>query len=242
MSVTASSIEKRIGGHTILKDVNVQIQAGTITVVTGPSGSGKTSLIRAVSLLDPPTSGDIQVDGKKYHFPSEGKLPPNPWPELTVVFQQLFLWPHLSLRENIELPLRKRADKETQMLVESLIDEFEMRDWVERHPNQVSNGQRQRAAIVRALCLRPSYILFDEITSALDVEQVNKVHNHLLKLKDRKIGILIVTHMLEFAERCADHVLFMDNGTIVESGGAEIIRHPKSTRMQQFLSVNHSGQ
>ena len=241
MPVIAYDIEKQIGSHTILKDVSVRVEKGRITVVAGPSGSGKTSLIRAMSLLDPPTKGEIQIDGTKYHFPADGTPMPKPWPKLTVVFQQLFLWPHLSLRGNIELPLRKSLDQPTREHVESLIDEFEMRDWVDRHPNEVSNGQRQRAAIVRALCLRPSYILFDEITSALDVEQINKVHNQMLELRERGIGILLVTHMLDFAVGCADHVVFMDDGKVVESGDATILKKPETKRLRQFLFGSNLG-
>ena len=139
------------------------------------------------------------------------------------------------------MPLRKSLDQSTREHVESLIDKFEMRNWVDRHPNEVSNGQRQRAAIVRALCLRPSYILFDEITSALDVEQINKVHHQMLELKERGIGILLVTHMLDFAVGCADHVVFMDGGKVVESGDATILKKPETKRLRQFLSGSHLG-
>ncbi len=237
MAFEAVGITKQIGAHKIVNGVDIEIAKGKVTVLIGPSGGGKSTLIRALAILDPPTSGTIFIDDQHYYFPAQSSNFRIPWPKLTVVFQQLFLWPHLTLRENIELPHKTPIDATVRGEIETVIDEFEMREWVNRFPNQVSNGQRQRAAIARAVCLSPSYILFDEITSALDVEQVGKVLNYLMTLKRKEIGILLVTHMLEFAKKCADKVLFMDAGRIVESGTPEVIVSPKTKRMQQFLSI-----
>lgn len=222
----------------VLRDVNIDVRPGHITALIGPSGAGKTTLIRALSFLDPPDQGEITLDGVSHKFPPTNHKHPSPWPFLTVVFQQLFLWPHLSLYRNITLPLiNKENDGRNHELLEELIDRFEMRGFVHRFPNQVSLGQRQRAALARALVLDPKYVLLDEITSALDVEQVAALLGYLQILRERNIGILLVTHLLNFARRAADQIVFLDNGQVIECGGPELLDTPKSERIKRFLST-----
>jgi ABC-type polar amino acid transport system ATPase subunit len=238
----ATKMTKKINGQQILAPCDITVERGEITTVIGPSGSGKSTLLRCLSFLDPPTSGQISINGDTYTFPLlKGEKSPTPWPEVSVVFQDLLLWPHMTLRENIVFPVRKTFDSQTEAYFEELIELFNMHEFVDRYSNEVSGGERQRAALVRALILRPKYLLLDEITSALDVEQVSIVLNCLQALKDKNIGILLVTHLLGFAHRAADHVIFIDNGTILESGGLELLNSPKNSRVRQFLSVIESA-
>jgi ABC-type polar amino acid transport system ATPase subunit len=222
----------------VMKNVDIDVRPGQITVLIGPSGAGKSTLIRALSFLDPPNEGEISLDGVVHRFPQENRIRFSPWPSLTVVFQQLFLWPHLSLLENITLPLINKTDRERgDKLLQELIERFEMREFIHRFPNQVSLGQRQRAALARALVLEPRYILLDEITSALDVEQVASLLGYLEILRERGIGVLLVTHLLNFARRAADQIVFLDHGRAIESGGPEMLDHPTSERLRKFLSA-----
>jgi len=235
--LAAINIEKTFDRFTALKGVSAQVEAGKITAVVGPSGAGKTTLVRAMALLDPPTLGSIVVDDRQYDFPrNPDQTLQYPWPRVTVVFQELFLWPHLTLRENILLPLRYRTDDRGIEYVEELVLSFGMREFVDRYPDQVSVGQRQRAAIVRALALRPAYVLLDEITSALDVEQIARVLDQLQVLRDSGIGVLIVTHLLSFARKAADRVVFLDGGFVLEAGGADVLLEPSHERVKKFLS------
>ena len=112
-----------------------------------------------------------------------------------------------------------------------------MAEYADRFPNEVSLGERQRTALARASALRPKYLLLDEVTSALDVEHVSAVLNHLKTIRDQGVGILLITHLIGFARRAADHVLFMDHGCILEDGPAEILSHPQTERLQEFLSL-----
>ncbi len=225
-------------GTPVLRGVDIDILPGRITALIGPSGGGKTTLLKAISFLDPPDEGQITLDGSIYQFPLASGVQVNPWPRLTVVFQQLFLWPHLSLYNNITLPLTLRErNPRSRELLEELVELFEMREFIHRYPNQVSLGQRQRAALARALVLDPKYVLLDEITSALDVEQITALLGYLQVLRSRKIGILVVTHLLNFARRAADKIVFMDNGQAIESGGPEILDDPKTPRLKRFLSI-----
>lgn len=240
--LSARKISKSLGKSKILSDVSLAIEPGQITTIIGPSGGGKSTLVRALSLLDPPDQGELVLEGKIHSFPSDTK-PANdpPWPELGVVFQQLFLWPHLTLRDNIMLPLTLNGNLHKSSLADELIDFFELSEAADRYPNETSVGQRQRVALIRAIVLEPRYLLLDEITSALDVEHVGKVLEQLRKLKSKGVGVLVVTHLLGFAANSADQVIFMDKGQIVESGRAEILTNPNSERLRKFLSLAASA-
>lgn len=220
----------------VLRGLDIAIKPGEITCVIGPSGCGKTTLLRALAMLDYPDRGTITFDDKSYHFPLPEKEIAPPWPQITAVFQSLFLWPHLTLRENVMLPARAR-NPQCETDIEDLIQLFDMAHFIDHFPNEASIGQRQRVALARALILNPRYILLDEITSALDVEQSAKILTKLVHLKERGIGIFLITHQLGFTRHAADQIIFLDDGKIAEQGGAEILKSPKTKRLQKFLSM-----
>lgn len=225
-------------GKPVFRDVNLTVNPGGVTVLIGPSGTGKTTLLRCLALLEPPQQGEIRIDEDVFSYPQPAAhtLPP-PYPKLTAVFQQLFLWPHLTLRENILMPVRRRKGAAMNGELDVLIEAFDMRGFIDHYPNEASLGQRQRVALARALMLEPRYLLLDEITSALDVEQIAKILSYLKSLRGKNIGIFIITHLLGFARHAADNVVFMADGTIVEHGGPEILKNPQTERLGQFLNV-----
>lgn len=236
--LSARKISRKSGNKQLLADVSLSVRPGEITALIGPSGAGKTTLLKTLSLIKLPDSGELSIDDLDYSFPlKKGQNVVPPWPKLTVVFQQLFLWPHLTLRKNITLPLEKRMDSNTSIYLEHLIDHFKMREFIDRHPNETSLGQRQRAALVRALVLSPKYILLDEITSSLDVEQVATILSELRLMREQGIGILLVTHLLHFAREAADSIVFIDSGKIIESGGKEVLIHPQEARVKSFIAM-----
>lgn len=229
--LSARNIHKTYDGRKILDGIDLNIKAGEITCVIGPSGTGKTTLLRVLCMLEQAEHGQIILDDEPMQFGQNA-----PWPKVTAVFQSLFLWPHLTLRENIMLPARNH-NPDANKDMEGLIRLFEMEQFIDKYPNQSSVGQRQRVALARALILNPKYVLLDEITSALDVEQTAKILNKLTHLKERGIGVFLITHSLGFAKEAADQVIFMDNGKIAEQGSATILESPKTERLAQFLSL-----
>jgi ABC-type polar amino acid transport system ATPase subunit len=240
--IVAKNINKAFDKRRTLIDFSASLAPGEITALIGPSGSGKSTFLRALSLLDPPDDGVITIDDVTHTFPLSSDIPfVSPWPNLTIVFQQLFLWPHLTVRENILLPLQRNGEKAMNGTLDELADLFNMREFLDRYPNQVSIGQRQRAALARALALKPKYLLLDEITSALDVEYVAVMLEHLKQLRDAGTGILLVTHFIEFAKAAADRVLFIAEGRLAEMGGPEILSNPKTDRLAKFLSIVHTA-
>lgn len=233
---------KTFNDQLVINDVSLEVEPGQICVIIGPSGSGKTTLLRVLSLLEDADSGTVEVDEWKCEYPVvRGRRPAPPWPLLTVVFQQLFLWPHLTLYQNITLPLMIQNKDTDNYKLNEFVRLFEMEKFISRYPNQASLGQRQRAAIVRALLLEPKYLLLDEITSSLDVEQVAIILQHLKELAERGIAILTVTHLLHFAQTAADRIIFMDSGKVIESGGREVLQSPSQERVKKFLSVIESA-
>jgi ABC-type polar amino acid transport system ATPase subunit len=234
--LSATNLTKIIDGREILKDVSLSLKSGEIVSVIGPSGSGKTTLLRAISLIDPPSSGELSIGENEYVFPSrEGGNIKLPYPNLTVVFQQLFIWPHVTIRENILLPLRGKVDVK---YFNEMIKLFQMDGFLDRYPNEVSIGQRQRAAIVRALLLKPKYLLLDEVTSALDIEQSYLILGHLKRIAEEGVGIIFVSHALHLMSKISDKVIFLDEGKIAEEGTGAILTDPKTERLKKFIGIS----
>jgi ABC-type polar amino acid transport system ATPase subunit len=219
--LTAEKIVKKRDDRYVLQDVSISVERGTIVSLIGPSGAGKTTLLNVLSAVDSADDGEVKMDGTRVVSPS---------PHVAMVFQQLFLWPHLTLRENISL-----GNRSTNAELEELISALEMHTFIDRYPNQTSLGQRQRAAFARAVALKPEYLLLDEITSALDIEQIERVAMLLEKLKQAGTGILAVSHLINFSKRISDQIVFMDAGVVIETGGKELISNPQHLRTQEFL-------
>jgi ABC-type polar amino acid transport system ATPase subunit len=133
------------------------------------------------------------------------------------------------------LPLKRKPGASDYL--DHLLSRFDMKSFIDRYPNQASLGQRQRAALVRAMALNPKYILLDEITSSLDVEQVALILSEIRDLAKGGVGILLITHLLHFAREAADSVVFLENGKTIESGGKEVLVKPREKRVQDFLAM-----
>lgn len=235
--IRAENISKSYGKVLVLNKISLELKKSEISVLFGPSGCGKTTLCRNLALLDYPDEGEIKIFDTNYSFPARKRYNHLPYPKINFVYQQLFLWPHLTNRENILLAI-ENITSEYEERLSFYTNFFGINEILNNYPNQSSLGEKQRVAITRALVLNPEFIFLDEITSAQDIVQTNKIIELLLMFKEKKgIGVLVVTHNLNVISKVADTVFFMQDGKLVEKGNKEIVYTPKSIELKNFLGI-----
>ncbi|MNO43674.1 Arginine transport ATP-binding protein ArtM [compost metagenome] len=241
--IEVRQLQKSFGSLDVLKKITFDVNPGEVVAVIGPSGSGKSTMLRSLVHLEEVTGGSIFIHGKplvengKYASTADIR-------EITatmgMVFQHFNLFPHLSVRGNLELAPRTLKRKNTQDIAaksKELLSKVGLADKADVYPSMLSGGQKQRVAIARALMLNPDILLFDEPTSALDPELTGEVLRVIRQLAEENMTMIIVTHEMSFARDVADRVFFMDNGEIAESGTPEqIFGSPKLERTRTFLN------
>lgn len=253
-------IQKSFGHTEILKDISFSLEKGQVVSIIGSSGSGKTTLLRCLNFLERPDTGIIRVNGESL-FDSD-----NPATQqeseirkkrlhFGLVFQSFNLFPQYTALENVmlaeELLAKEQPDyrarkaeihNEIKRQAESLLAQMGLSDRMGNYPHQLSGGQCQRVAIARALALQPDILCFDEPTSALDPELTGEVLKVIKELADQNTTMIIVTHEMAFARDVANHVIFMDDGHILEQGApAQVFENPREERTRQFLSRFNQG-
>jgi polar amino acid transport system ATP-binding protein len=246
--IDVSGLHKYFGEVRALNGVDLQVQAGEVVCLIGPSGSGKSTLLRSINYLEKPTRGDIRIDGELVGFVEEsgGGRKPMSGSNLArirsnvgMVFQLFYLWPHLSVLENVVLGLtevRKVALTPAAVRARQLLDTVGLSAKYDAFPEHLSGGQRQRVAIARALAMDPKVILFDEPTSALDPELVGEVLATMEQVAAEGLTMMVATHEMGFARRVAHRVIFMDQGQVIEQGTpTEIFDNPQQDRLKRFL-------
>ena len=235
--IRMTSVDKHFGELHVLRDINLEIEAGQVVVVLGPSGSGKSTLCRTINRLEPIDSGEIAIDGEL--LPAEGKALAGLRADVGMVFQSFNLFAHKTILENVTLaPMKVRGTKkaEADKAGLALLERVGIADQKDKYPAQLSGGQQQRVAIARALAMNPKVMLFDEPTSALDPEMVNEVLDVMTTLAKEGMTMLVVTHEMGFARRAANRVLFMADGEVVEDAAPEtFFTSPSTDRAKDFL-------
>ena len=237
---------KSYGDKTVLKGVDLTVEAGTVTVILGPSGSGKSTLLRAINHLEQLDEGYVSLNGELIGVRVQGdrlkerreKDILRQRAKIGFVFQNFNLFPHLTVLENVsEAPISQGVKpKDAREHARSLLARVGLADKEAAYPRQLSGGQQQRVAIARSLALEPEVILFDEPTSALDPELVGEVLQVIRTLAGSGKTLIVVTHEIGFAREVADQVVFVDGGLIVEQGSpAEVLSAPRHQRTRDFL-------
>jgi len=236
--VEINNLNKWFGNLQALKNVNLTVDQGKVMVIIGPSGSGKSTLLRCINFLETPTDGEVRFNGNL--MVENDKNLNIHRAEIGMVFQSFNLYAHLSILDNITLAQRvvKKIDKKiAEEVAMEQLEKVGIAEKANKMPLQISGGQQQRAAIARALAMRPQLMLFDEPTSALDPEMIKEVLDVMMLLVDEGITMIIVTHEMGFARAAADEVVFMDYGQIIERNTPEgLFNNPKSERTKLFLS------
>ncbi|MCZ7593386.1 MAG: amino acid ABC transporter ATP-binding protein [Kiritimatiellae bacterium] len=236
MKLEINQLSKTFGAQRVLCDVGIAIEGHAIVLI-GPSGGGKSTLLRVIAGLEYPDSGDVRLDGESLRFDEQSLRIHRR--RVGVVFQSANLFPHLSALANITLPLTRvfgQSNEEARETAMQLLRRFELGDHAGKRPAQLSGGQRQRVAIVRAVAIRPKFLLFDEPTSALDPEMTSEVLDMISELRAEGRDLLLVTHHLAFARKVADQIAFLASGQILDHApNAEFFTSPRAPAVQQFL-------
>jgi len=233
-----SNVNKWFGDLHVLKDIDLEVEAGEVVVVCGPSGSGKSTLIRCINRLEPIQQGELVVDNMKVHEKKTSMTRIRA--EIGFVFQQFNLYPHMTALGNVTIApikVRKMKKREAEKLGREILTRVGLGNKADAYPAQLSGGQQQRVAIARGLCMRPKIMLFDEPTSALDPEMINEVLDVMRDLAKEGMTMMVVTHEMGFAREVANRVVFMDEGQIIETAPPnDFFKNPRTERAKLFLS------
>jgi polar amino acid transport system ATP-binding protein len=231
----------------VLKNVSLTVEQKEVVCIIGPSGAGKSTFLRSLNHLEKIDSGRIYIEDKMLFDCVQGidtlKLPHHEQMkvllEVGMVFQSFNLFPHKTAIENLILApmhVRHLSEEEARERAKVLLDRVGLADKTDAYPSQLSGGQQQRVAIARALAMEPKIMLFDEPTSALDPELVGEVLTVMKSLAQGGMTMMVVTHEMNFARDVADKVIFMFEGSILETGHPQdMFTNPENERTRQFL-------
>ncbi|MDU4286899.1 amino acid ABC transporter ATP-binding protein [Actinomyces sp. HMSC065F11] len=249
--IEIKDVHKFFGDLHVLKGVDMTVDKGEVCVLLGPSGSGKSTLLRCINGLEKISAGRVYLEGELMgmrEVERRGKIELHELRDKQVtaqrsrigmVFQRFNLFPHMTALENVmEGPVQVQRVPKDQAKAEALelLTRVGLADRTDHYPAELSGGQQQRVAIARALAMKPELMLFDEPTSALDPELVGEVLEVMKDLAKDGMTMVVVTHEIGFAKEVADHLVFMDDGKIVEEGDARtIIENPQHPRAQEFF-------
>ena len=239
--IEIENVRKSFGSMEVLKGINLTVSKGEVLTVIGGSGSGKSTLLTCINGLEPIDSGKITVDGTEVHAKSTdlNKLRQ----KIGIVFQQWNAFPHLTVLENVMLEPRKvlgQSKAEAEAMAVKQLSHVGLGDKLAVYPTRLSGGQQQRMAIARALAMSPNYMLFDEVTSALDPQLVGEVLDTLRLLASEGMTMICVTHEMKFAREVSDRVAFFHKGVMAEiAPPAELFVNPKDPNLQRFLAATH---
>lgn len=223
-----------------LQDINVDMQAGEISVVMGLSGSGKSTLIRHLNRLIEPTAGEILIDGEDVMKVDEDELRELRRTKMSMVFQKFALLPHRTVLQNAATALEVRGADKAEQEAEAMkwLTRVGLGGYENRYPNELSGGMQQRVGIARALTSNSDIMLMDEAFSALDPLIRTDMQNLLLELQlELKKTVIFITHDLDEALKLADHLVILKDGAVIQQGEPqEILLNPADPYIEDFVS------
>jgi ABC-type histidine transport system ATPase subunit len=242
----ATDIEKFYAANHVLRGMSLAVRKHETVMLIGRSGSGKTTFLRCLNFLEEPTvgsvaMGDLRVDADPLQRSGRGRKKDirQLRQQTGMVFQDFNLFPHMSVLENLtEAPIHVKgvSKDEAVATAEKFLDKVQLSDKRDEYPARMSGGQKQRAAIARALCMEPEVLLFDEPTSALDPELIGEVIVVMEQLAHEGSTMIVVSHEMAFAREAADRVIYLEHGIIMEEGPPEqVLDDPQTEECQNFL-------
>ncbi len=241
--IEVDKLKKSFGDLEVLKEITFNVDKNDVVAIIGPSGSGKSTMLRSLVHLEEINGGSIRVAGD--YFVKDGVYAKTQdikkiTAKMGMVFQHFDLFPHLTVKGNLELAPRLTKSEPVDAIQRrsaELLAKVGLSDKAKAYPSKLSGGQKQRVAIARALMMNPDILLFDEPTSALDPELTGEVLKVMKDLAEEHMTMIVVTHEMGFAQEVANRVVFMDNGEIVEAGDPiEVLTNPQQARTKAFLN------
>ena len=230
-----SNICKEFAGRRVVDDLSLSVAAGQVTCLLGPSGCGKSTTLRIVAGIDRPGTGTIRLDGEVV-CAHDTNLPPESR-SIGLMFQDFALFPHLSVAQNVAFGL-KEPRLQAQARVSELLDRVGLARFGENYPHELSGGEQQRVALIRAIAPRPKVMLMDEPFSGLDNRLRDGIRDETLSLlKEEGTAVLLVTHEPDEAMRMADEIALMRDGRIVQRGNPyHLYNQPVDKEAAAFFS------
>ncbi|MGM4915021.1 amino acid ABC transporter ATP-binding protein [Rhizobium sp. 768_B6_N1_8] len=235
--IKIDQVSKSFGSLTVLDNVSLEVNKGEVLSVIGGSGSGKSTMLMCINGLEPIQAGAITVDGTEVHSKATdlNKLRQ----KIGIVFQQWNAFPHLTVLENVTIGPRKIlgfSRAEAEAIAARHLAHVGLTEKTKSFPSRLSGGQQQRLAIARALAMSPQYMLFDEVTSALDPQLVGEVLDTMRMLASEGMTMIVVTHEMKFAREVSDRVAFFKSGKIHEIGTPQqMFTDPQRPETLSFL-------
>ncbi|GAA0773496.1 ABC transporter ATP-binding protein [Clostridium subterminale] len=231
------NISKKFKNTTVLSDISFEIEKGQLVAIIGESGCGKTTTLKMINRLIKPTSGKIHINGEDISMKNVIDLRRN----IGYVIQQTGLFPHMTIRENIEL-IPKVQNKSAEDITQRTYDLMDMvgldcNEFLDRYPTELSGGQQQRVGVARAFATNPDIILMDEPFSALDPITRSSLQDELVSLQSKlKKTIVFVTHDMDEAVKISDKICIMDKGEIIQYDTPEnILKNPVNDFVSEFV-------
>lgn len=234
VDVEFKNIGYEIEGSKILNKVNGKIYQGKITTIIGPSGAGKSTLLSFINALNSPTEGDIFIDGHLINEYEAIKLRR----KVQLVSQEATMI-NGTVKDNLELPLTLQNRTMTDKEAEGFLKDVDLPiSFLSKNSKELSGGEKQKLSLARSLVTKPSVMLLDEVTSALDRSSVEAIES-LLTLINKKhdVTMIWITHDVNQAIRMSDYIWVMMNGEVVEIGTSEEIRHTTNKKVKKFIGA-----
>ena len=249
--IEVQDVHKRFGPFEVLRGVSLIARKGDVVTLIGASGSGKSTFLRCINFLEKPSRGRVIIGNEELvlepradgnlHAVDQGQLR-RLRAQLGMVFQNFNLWQHMTVIQNVmEAPTQVLGLSrfEAQDRAMHYLTKVGLADKRDAYPATLSGGQKQRVAIARALAMEPKALLFDEPTSALDPVLAAEVLQVIRDLAEEGRTMVVVTHEMAFAKAISSHLMFLDEGLVVEQGPpSQLFANPKSAVLQRFVGNN----
>ena len=236
MKLKVEKLYKNFDKKEVLKNINFEINDKEIVAIVGPSWSGKSTILRCLNMIEKPTKGAIYFD--KYNIMKKNINLNKYREQVGMVFQQFNLFSNLNVLDNITIvpvKLGKLTEEQAQEKGRKLLKDIGLLEKEKEKPINLSGGEQQRVAIIRALMMEPKLLLFDEPTSSLDPQMTFEVLELIKKIAKTGMNMIIVSHELNFVKEVATRVIFVKNGTIKFDGSSKDFFENNDTEIKDFL-------